>query len=144
MNTNTNKKVLFTYLVLGLIFSSIIRIKFNFHNGFEFHNFWITFPLPLFSMASDFNRDLALTSTIIGYFFYAGFGIALITDINSLIRKYASSFVFLLILLVSFSVELILLIQGIISYPFDYHARVGPTLFLIGLYIFFKRFVFIK
>ena len=91
---NLNKKSVFAFLVLGLIFSSIIRIKFEFHSGFEFQNFWITFPLPLFSMASDLVKDLALTSTIVGYLFYAGFGIALITDINSSIKKHISFLIF--------------------------------------------------
>lgn len=141
---NSNKKTIFAFLVLGLIFSSIIRIKFNFHNGFEFQNFWITIPLPLFSMGSDLVKNLALTSTIVGYLFYAGFGIALITNINSSIKKHISFLIFLLLLVISFSIELILLIQGVLSYAYDYHARIGPTLFLIGLYIYFKRFRFKK
>lgn len=141
---NSNKKTIFAFLVLGLIFSSIIRIKFNFHNGFEFQDLWITFPLPLFSMGSDLVKDLALTSTIVGYLFYAGFGIALITNINSSIKKHISFLIFLLLLVISFSFELILLIQGVLSYTYDYHARIGPTLFLIGLYIYFKRFGFKK
>jgi len=139
---NVNKKTILVYLILGLVFSSIIRIKFNFNNGFEFRELWITFPLPLFDMASDIVKNLVLTSTIIGYLFYVGFGITLISDFKSSIIKETSTFVFLLILFVSISMELVLLIHGMISYTIDYHVRVGPTLFLIGLYIYFKRFVF--
>lgn len=141
---NSKQKITLGLLTLGLVFSSIIRVKFNISNGFEFQELWITLPLPLFDFASKSSNEMALTTTFLGYLIYAVFGLLLITDVKALINKDILLAVFLFVTIIALAFELISVIQGLNSNLERHHARVGPTLFLIGLWILVKKYRLVK
>jgi hypothetical protein len=134
-------KNLKTFLVLlgGLLFSSILRIRFNITEGFEFHHFWIVIlPLKIIDIDYSSSSELMLTSAFIGYVFYIVFRFILLTDI----RQY--KVLFLLALLFFLIVSLALIFECIAIYS-DYHAnfsgqymRIGPFLFIAGLLLFLR------
>lgn len=76
---NNKQKLILVLIILGYIFSSLLRIKFNLSHGFEFYEFWITpIPFPFFRVVVESSDITLLTSTIFGYLFYALAAIILI------------------------------------------------------------------
>lgn len=115
-------------------------MRFNLSEGFEFHNFWITITPSIFDYAGSSN-ELELTTTFLGYILFLIFGILLIRvnkDANTV--RNTSSFIFLTITLIAFITESWSLIQDIGSDFSGQHFRIGPILFLVGLYIFVKSY----
>ncbi len=131
----TNQKVILVLLAIGLLFSSIIRIKFNLSNGFEYHGFWIRFlPLPIFDYAGGSN-DPKLTSTIFGYLFYLVTGLMMLYNHKKIISWVS---VFIAIIFISFLFETSYMIQDMNQKFVGQHLRVGPFLFLIGIILLYK------
>lgn len=136
----TKQKILFGLLILGLIFSSLVRIRFNLSDGFIFHDVWTKLlPLPLFDYAKQ-SGDLSLTSTIIGYLFFAVSGILLVSEVKT--NKLAKAVLtgFLLITVYSTYFEWTSLMQDINSHFIGQHLRMGPVLFLLGLVLYIRNY----
>jgi hypothetical protein len=137
---NSRQKLTLVFLLLGLIFSSIIRIRFNVSNGFEFVGFWIT-PLPsIFDFAAIQSGDLALTSTAFGYLFLIISGILMLQDIKKLRQKTRSLIVFLSVTLLALVFESVSMVQDFSSDFAGQHLRIGFALFLFGLFLFVNNY----
>ena len=141
---NSKQKFSFVFLILGLIFSSLIRIRFNVSNGFEFQGFWIT-PLPsIFDFAAMRSSDLTLTSTILGYLFLVISGFLMPGDFKSIRQKTTSLTVFLALTLLALVFESVAVIQDISSSFRGQHLRIGLALFVFGLFILVNNYRTIK
>ena len=141
---NSKQKLSLGFLILGLIFSSIIRLRFNVSNGFEFQGFWIT-PLPsIFDFAVVRSSDLALTSTSFGYLFLIISGLFMLSDFKALRQKNTSLIIFLILTLLALVFEFVSIIQDISSSFVGQHLRIGLVLFLFGLLILVNSFRSIK
>lgn len=141
---NSKQKLSLGFLILGLIFSSIIRVRFNVSNGFEFQGFWIT-PLPsIFDFAVVRSSDLALTSTSFGYLFLIISGLFMLSDFKALRQKNTSLIIFLILTLLALVFEFVSIIQDISSSFVGQHLRIGLVLFLFGLLILVNSFRSIK
>ena len=137
---NSKQKLSLGFLILGLIFSSIIRVRFNVSNGFEFQSFWIT-PLPsVFDFAAIRSSDLALTSTSFGYLFLCVFGLLMLSDFKAIRQKTTSLTVFLVLTLLAIVFESVSIIQDISSSFGGQHLRIGLALFLFGLLILVNNY----
>jgi hypothetical protein len=137
---NSKQKLSLGFLILGLIFSSIIRVRFNVSNGFEFQGFWIT-PLPsTFDFAAIRSSDLALTSTSFGYFFLVISGLFMLSDFKALRKKTTSLTVFLVLTLLALVFESVSIIQDLSSSFGGQHLRIGFALFLFGLLVLVKNY----
>ncbi len=137
---NSKQKLSLGFLILGLIFSSIIRVRFNVSNGFEFQGFWIM-PLPsIFDFAAISSSDLALTSTSFGYLFLGVFGLLMLSDFKALRQKTTSLTVFLVLTLLALVFESVSIIQDISSSFGGQHLRIGLALFLFGLLILVNNY----
>lgn len=137
---NTKQKTSLALLSLGLIFSSIIRFYFTVSEGFHFHNFWISLPLPLFDFAGKKSGELVLTSTILGYIFYAAFTLNSISNIRNILRNDIVLFVLSLLTVAAFTFELTSIIKDFSANFTGQHARIGPTIYLLGLWSFIKKY----
>lgn len=141
---NSKQKLSLGFLILGLIFSSIIRVRFNVSNGFEFQGFWIT-PLPsIFDFAVVRSSDLALTSTSFGYLFLIISGLFMLSDFKALRQKNTSLIIFLILTLLALVFEFVSILQDISSSFVGQHLRIGLALFLFGLLILVNSFRSIK
>lgn len=141
---NSKQKLSLGFLILGLIFSSIIRVRFNVSNGFEFQGFWIT-PLPsIFDFAVVRSSDLALTSTSFGYLFLIISGLFMLSDFKALRQKNTSLIIFLILTLLALVFEFVSILQDISSSFVGQHLRIGLVLFLFGLLILVNSFRSIK
>jgi len=137
---NFKQKLSAGFLILGLIFSSIIRVRFNVSNGFEFQGFWIT-PLPsIFDFAAIRSTDLALTSTSFGYLFLGVFGLLMLSDFKTLKQKTTSLTIFLVLTLLALVFESVSIIQDVSSDFGGQHLRIGLALFLFGLLILVNNY----
>jgi len=68
------KRLSLLLLVIGLIFSQLVLVKFNLNNGFEFHK--VSFRLlPIADYADKISQKLYLTSVILGYIAFVIFGV---------------------------------------------------------------------
>jgi len=132
---NSKQKLSLGFLILGFILSSIIRVRFNLSDGFEFQGFWITLPLPFFDFAASSSTDLTLTSTSLGYLFLVVFGLLMLSDFKVLRQKTTSLTVFLVLTLLALVFESASIIQDINSSFTGQHLRIGVALFLSGLLI---------
>ena len=141
---NSKQKLSLGFLILGLIFSSIIRVRFNVSNGFEFQGFWIT-PLPsIFDFAVVRSSDLALTSTSFGYLFLIISGLFMLSDFKALRQKNTSLIIFLILTLLALVFEFVSILQDISSSFVGQHLRIGLVLFLFGLLILVNSYRSIK
>ena len=135
----SKKQNLFLYLsVLGLLFSSLLRIRFNLSPNFEFSNFWLkVLPLPIYDYAGSSN-ETQLTSTIVGYFFYFIAGLIMIWDVRK--DKFLFPIVCGFLLLTAFASyqEYTSLIQDIKSTYKGQHMRIGPGLFVLFLWLRYR------
>lgn len=131
---SSKKIIVWIFLFAGLFFSSMIRLKFNLYGGFTFSNLWITLiPMPVFDYGNN-SPILHLTTTVIGYFFYAAFGIALLIS-----GTHRFTLTILVVGLLSLSIigsvtEISTYFQDINGHYMGRHLRMGPTIFILGLY----------
>lgn len=136
---SSKKNILWIILFAGLVFSSIIRLKFNLHGGFTYSNLWFTLlPRPLFDYGNISPINL-LTTTTVGYFFFIAYGIIFLTY-----GKHRLTLTILIIGLLSLSiigsvVEISTLFQDINGQYMGRHLRIGPTIFILGLYTMIQR-----
>jgi hypothetical protein len=131
------KRSLF-FLITGLIFSQIIIIRFNLNNGFEFHNFWIKI-LPLADYAGKSSPELYLTSTILGYIAFIIFGVKH-TNKSKYPRIFKSALMFTGIAIVVTFFEFTSILEDLNGTFQGKHFRIGWLLFLLGIWIFWKRY----
>jgi hypothetical protein len=140
MTMNTKQKLSIGFLFLGFIFSSMVRVRFNISNGFDFHSFWIKIiPTPIFDFAIYSSNGLYLTTTIFGYLFFVAFGFFMINELKSLKVKSKSPMLFLLFTLCAILFEFTTIIQDVYSSYNGQHLRIGPALLIFGLLIFIKN-----
>ena len=132
------QKQFLIFLALGLIFSSIMRITFNLHDGFLFHDLSLTPPLPLFDYADEGSTHAKLTSTLLGYAFFILAGFIFIGEIKENQRWLMILLGFVAITLYASYFEVSSMIADINGEYKGEHAWVGPTLFLLGLLVYFK------
>jgi len=125
-------------LALGLVFSSILRITFNLNDGFLFHDFSFTPPLPLFDYAAEGSQQSELTSTLIGYVFYLIAAVLFISEIKKNQRWLMILLGLIAITLYATYFEISAMVADMQGEYAGRHAWVGPTLFLLGLLIYFK------
>jgi len=138
MTMNIKQRLSIGFLFLGFIFSSLVRIRFNISNGFDFHSFWIKIiPTPIFDFAGQTSNNLCLTSTFIGYLFFVASGFFMINEFKFL--KIKSPLIFLLLSLCAILFELTSIIQDVNSNYVGQHLRIGPALLIVGLLIFVKN-----
>ena len=136
------KKLSLALLILGLIFGQFIRLTYNLNNGFEIHS--ISFKLlPIADYAGKASPQLFLTTTILGYFAFIIFGI-----INTNKTKYPSIFKSALlytgIVLVVTFFEFTSILEDLNGTFEGKHFRIAWLLFLLGLWIFSKRYLIKK
>jgi len=137
---NTKPKILLGLLILGLVFSSLVRLQFNLSDGFVSHGVMTKFiPLPLFDYKGQ-SGDLLLTSTIFGYLFFllAGVLLFLETRKNKLERRLWLGFLFITLYATYF--EWTSLMQDINLTYAGQHLRMGPVLFLLGLVLYIRSY----
>lgn len=136
----TKQKILLGLLILGLVFSSLVRLQFNLSDGFVSHGVMIKFiPLPLFDYVGH-SGDLSLTSTIFGYLFFLLSGVLLFLETrkNKLQRRLWLGFLFIALYATYF--EWTSLMQDINLHFIGQHLRMGPVLFLLGLFLFIRSY----
>ncbi|MBU8892330.1 MAG: hypothetical protein KOO66_06095 [Bacteroidales bacterium] len=133
------KKLSAILLFTGLIFSQLILLKFNLNNGFEFHDIWFRI-LPLADYAGNSSPELYLTSTILGYIAFVTFSVLNTNKIKSPeIFKPALMFSGITIVLIFF--EFTSILEDLNSGFQGKHFRIGWFLFLLGLWIFNKKYL---
>ena len=136
----TKQKIILGLLMLGLVFSSLVRLRFNLSDGFVSHGMRTQLlPLPIFDFAKA-SKDLSLTSTIIGYLFFAVSGVLLLLEAinNKLLRSLWVGF--LLVTVYATYFEWTSLMQDINSTFAGQHLRMGTVLFLLGLILFYRNY----
>uniref|UniRef100_UPI0032176289 hypothetical protein n=1 Tax=uncultured Draconibacterium sp. TaxID=1573823 RepID=UPI0032176289 len=136
---NAKQKLLLGLLIFGFILSSIIRVRFNLSDGFEFHNFWIT-PIPsIFDFAALSSSELELTTTILGYLSFLIAGILMLRIVRSSANnKDLSVIAFLVVTCFAIIFEFSSVIQDLNSSFGGKHLRMGLILFVISLTLLFK------
>lgn len=136
----TKSKILLALLILGLVFSSLVRLQFNLSDGFVSHGVMIKFiPLPLFDYDGQ-SGDLSLTSTIFGYLFFLLTGVLFFLETmeNKLQRRLWLGFLFITLYATYF--EWMSLMQDINLTYAGRHLRMGPVLFLLGLVLYIRSY----
>jgi hypothetical protein len=124
-------------LVLGLVFSSLVRFTFNLQDGFVFHSWWIN-PLPLFNFAEDGSSMLNLTSTAAGYLFYIVAGLFFIKDVRENARWLLITLGYIFVTVYAVYFEMMAMLDDLQGKFSGQHLWAGPVLFLLGLLIYFK------
>jgi len=133
------KKISFILLILGLLFSQIFLFIFNLNDGFVFHGISIKL-LPLADYAGKASPVTELTSILIGYIIFVIYGVLNTNKTRSPeIFKPALMFTGIAILVTFFEFTSILEdLQG--SYQ-GKHFRIGWPIFLLGLFIYSKKYL---
>lgn len=126
-----------SFLVLGLVFSSIFRIKFNLDDGFVFRDYWVSLIPGTILDFSGSSETHYLTTTFIGYIFYFLFGFGFLRRIR---KEQESVQVLLIVLFILTSwatfVELKSMIADSLSEYDGMHFRVGPLICLLGVIVY--------
>ena len=136
---NSKQKLILVLIVLGYIFSSLLRIKFNLSDGFEFHDFWFTLlPFPFFKIAVESSDVSWLTSTIFGYLFYAFAAIVLIKTSLGSKTGFLMSIAFVLAVIYAIYVEGSSFSQDLNSNYIGQFLHIGPFLGVLGALVFLK------
>lgn len=136
---NSKQKFILVLLILGYIFSSFIRIRFNLLAGFEFHNFWFTpLPFPFFKIAGESSDFTWLTSTIFGYLFYAFAAIVLLKTTIGSKTGFLMSIAFLLAVIYAIYFEGSSIIQDMKSNYIGQFLHIGPFLAVLGALVLLK------
>ena len=133
------KKTSLILLILGLIFSQLVIVKFNLNNGFDFHN--VSFRLlPIIDYAGKISQRLYLTSVIIGYILFVIFGI-INTNKQKAPEIFKSALMFSGIAIVVSFFEFTSLLEDLNGTFQGKRFHIGWLLFLLGLWIFSKRYL---
>ncbi len=127
------KKEKLVILILGLILSSIIRLRFSLYYGLELHGFWVTPPITFFSFSNKFTHFL--TTTFLGYLLFAIFGIMEYKVTSKESKRYRWLTLFVIFCVASASYEIAQMISDYNGVFNGRHFHCGPMLFLIGLAI---------
>lgn len=133
---NLRQKITLGFLILGFIFSSIIRIRFNIDNGFEFHNLWITWIPSFFNFALLSSSEQTLTTTFLGYSFFIASGFLMLKPTKGPGAKNKGLVFFLGLVAFALTFELISLFQDLFFSYYGQHLRMGLLIFLLGIIIF--------
>ncbi|MCB2195601.1 MAG: hypothetical protein KQH79_07060 [Bacteroidetes bacterium] len=136
------KRTSLILLILGLILSQIVIVKFNLNNGFEFHNIDIRL-IPLTDYAGKISQKLYLTSVIVGYILFVIFGV-LNTNKQKAPEIFKSSLMFTGIALVVTFFEFTSILEDLNGTFQGKRFHIGWLIFLLGLWIFSKRYISIK
>jgi len=132
--------ILLLLLLAGLIFSSMVLFQFNLHNGFSFLGWKLSLiPYPLFDYAHISSAELKLTSTIIGYLFFLGYGLAALTVVKNDKRKRVLYFGFIILSLYSIYFEGNSILLDLKGEYFGQHLWNGPVLFIFGLMLMYRK-----
>ena len=126
-------------LILGLVFSQLVLIKFNLNNGFEFHNFIIRL-LPIADYAGKISQMSYLTSVIVGYILFVIFGI-INTNKQKAPEIFKSALMFSGIAIVITFFEFTSILEDMNGTFQGKHFHIGWLMFLLGLWIFSKRYL---
>lgn len=133
------KKTSLVLLIIGLIFSQLIFFTFNLNNGFQFHEFVVRL-LPIAEYAGKASSQLYLTSIFIGYVAYVAFGV-----LNTNKVKWPGTFkpalMYSGIAIVVAFFEFTSILEDLFGNFQGKHFRIGWLLFLLGLWIFSKRYL---
>jgi len=132
------KKISLFLLFIGLFLSQIIVIRFNLNDGFDFHNLWIKI-LPIADYAGTSSEEMYLTSTILGYIAFIIFGVKH-TNKNKYPRIFKSALMFTGIAVVVTFFEFTSILEDLNGTFQGKHFRIGWLLFLLGIWIFWKRY----
>jgi hypothetical protein len=133
------KKLSLILLLVGLIFSQLFIIVFNLNNGFEYHHYTIKL-LPIADYAGKASPQLFLTSTIVGYIAFVIFGFIHTNKIKSP-DIFKSSLMFTGISIVVAFFEFTSILEDLNGTFQGKHFRIGWLLFLLGLWIFSKKYL---
>ena len=132
------KKLSLILLILGLLFSQLIVMIYNLNDGFEFHKIIIRFyPLAKYSTISP---DLKLKSVLVGYIFFVIFGV-LNTNKTKSPETFKSALMFTGIVVVLSFFEFTSILEDINGTFRGKHFEIGWIIFLLGLWIFSKRYI---
>ncbi len=129
-------------LLLGLIFSQIVRLNFTILGGFSFED--ITFHIwPPAELALVSGAGVNLSSIFIGYLLYIVFGFSFIR------RKQSSKVIMpaiMMLLMTTFAIyfEFSAIIEDYLGYYNGKHMRVGWVLFVYGLHVFNRYYRLLK
>lgn len=135
---STKQKLIQLLAALGLIFSSLLRINFNINTNFEFQQIWLrVLPFPIFDYA-DQSHDLYLSSTIIGYLFYVLSGFIMLKEIKTDRLLFPLISGFLILSSYAIYVETTSILQDMHSVYKGQYMRIGPTLFIVFLWVYSK------
>ena len=129
-------------LFTGLIFSQLVLLKFNLNNGFDFHNIWFRI-LPLAEYTGNTSPELYLTSTIFGYIAFVIFGILNTNKVKSP-AIFKSALMFSAVTIVVTFFEFTSILEELYGTFQGKHFRIGWFLFLLGLWIFSKKYLLKK
>lgn len=132
------KKISLFLLFIGLILSQIIVIRFNLNHGFDFHNLWIKI-IPIADYAGKSSKEMYLTSTILGYIAFIIFGVKH-TNKNKYPRIFKSALMFTGIAVVVTFFEFTSILEDLNGTFQGKHFRIGWLLFLLGVWIFWKKY----
>ncbi len=136
------KKLSLALLILGLIFGQLVVLTFNLHNGFEIRDITIKL-LPIADYAGRASSQLYLTSTILGYLAFVIFGVINTNKTKSpAIFKTALMYTGIVIVVSFF--EFTSILEDLNGTFQGKHFRIGWLLFLLGLWIFSKRYLLKK
>ena len=127
------KKEKLILLILALILSSILRLRFSLYNGLEFHGFWLTPPITFFSFSTKFTHFL--TTTFLGYLLFAVYGIIEYKMTLKGSKQYQWLTIFIIFCVASASYEIAQMISDYNGRFNGRHFHCGPLLFLIGIAI---------
>lgn len=132
------KKLSLILLIIGILLSQVVRIVFNLNDGFEFQGIMIKF-LPIFDYAAKGSNELYLTSTILGYIAFMIFGIINTNKVKSP-EIFKSVFFFTIVTVVVAFFEFTAILEDILGKYEGKHFRIGWLLFLLGFWIFSKKY----
>lgn len=129
-----------SFLIIGLLLSSVVGISFRLSEGFEYHGMWFTLNLSILDIAVMKSSEVLLSSRLVGYLFYLFFGFMCLLSGPDVPKpsRWAVLVFFGLIGLASFA--------ELYSYYLDFaglytgvHVRVGLSVFLLGLFMLYEQ-----
>ena len=133
------KKLTFTLLILGLLFSQIFIFTFNLNDGFVYHGFSIKL-LPLADYAGKSSPVTQLTSVILGYLLFIFFGVINTNKVRSPeIFKPALMFSGIAIIVTFF--EFTSILEDIQGNYMGKHFKIGWPMFILGIFIYSKKYL---
>ncbi len=133
------KKLSILLLILGLIFSQVLTLGYNLNNGFEFQGISVKI-IPLAAYAGKFSEITQLTSTIFGYIFFILFGV-LHTNKVKFPEIFKPALMFSGIAIIVTFFEFTSLFEDMQGNYTGKHFWIGWPLFILGLFIFIKKYL---